>query len=186
MRTFPFRMSAAAAGCLLVFTLPCLGDGNPSKEFRATVEITTEQATRSKPVTVIISRPLTAEAARPLRDILEKGGQQALMAAIRGQNRGRLSLGGIEGSLDLVVADKTSEGTRYIVVTARNPRYEEINENRPTLDYPFAVLDFVVPDFGSGEGKFYPHAALSIDADGHVKVDHYESEPGRIKDIKAP
>src|SRR5215471_10372107 len=186
MRTFPFRMSAAASGCLLVFTLPCLGDGNPSKEFRATVEITTEQGTRSKPVTVIISRPLTADAARPLRDILEKGGQQALMAAIRGQNRGRLSLGGIEGSLDLVVADKTSEGTRYVVVTARNPRYEEINENRPTLDYPFAVLDFVVPDFGSGEGKFYPHAALSIDADGHVKVDHYESEPGRIKDIKAP
>jgi len=154
------------------------------KEFSATAEVTTSQGTRSMPVTLIVSRPLSAEQARPLKKVLEAGGQQALMASIRGGNRGRLSLGGIETPLDLVVAAPAEGATQYVVVTTRNLKFEEVNENRETLDYPFSVVVFSVPEFGSGEGQLYLHCALSINENGRVRVEHYEDQPGRLKDIR--
>lgn len=156
----------------------------PQKEFSATAEVTTSQGTRSMPVTLIVSRPISAAQARPLKKVLEAGGQQALMAAIKGGNRGRLSLGGIEAPLDLVIAEPAQGATQYVVVTTRNLKFEEINENRDTLDYPFAMLLFSVPDFGSGEGQLYLHCSLSIQENGRVLVEHYEDQPGKLKDIR--
>jgi hypothetical protein len=155
------------------------------KEFSATAEVTTSQGTRSMPVTLIVARPLSAAQARPLKKVLEAGGQQALMASIRGGNRGRLNLGGIEAPLDLVIAEPAEGATQYVVVTTRNLRFEEVNENRETLDYPFTVVVFSVPEFGSGEGQLYLHCALSINENGRVRVEHYEDQPGTLKDIRA-
>jgi hypothetical protein len=171
----------------LAFSLPLFGQNTSQtqKEFSATAEVTTSQGTRSMPVTLIVARPLSAAQARPLKKVLEAGGQQALMASIRGGNRGRLSLGGIEAPLDLVIAEPAAGATQYVVVTTRNLKFEEVNENRETLDYPFTVVVFSVPEFGSGEGQLYLHCALSINENGRVRVEHYEDQPGTLKDIRA-
>jgi len=181
--SFSATLKAGLAG-LLILSAAGFAQEPVSKQFSATAEMTTSQGTRSMPVTLIIARPISAEEALPLRKALESGGQQALLAAIQGGNRGRLSLGSLEYPLDLVVAEPISGGLRYAVVTTRSLRVEEVNESRPSLDYPFAVAVFEVPEFGSGKGELYPRAALSIDADGRVRIERYDERPGLLKDIR--
>ena len=176
-------LRAGLAG-LFVLRAAAFGEEPAPKQFTATAEMTTSQGTRSMPLTVVINRPISAEEALPLRKALESGGQQALLAAIQGGNRGRLSLGSLEYPLDLVVAEPVSGGLRYAVVTTRSLRVEEVNEGRPSLDYPFTVAVFDVPEFGSGQGELYPRAALSIDADGRVRIERYDERPGLLKNIR--
>lgn len=177
-----FRFAAALAA---VLAAPAIGQDASTRTFNATAEMTTSQGTRTMPMTIIVARPLTVEEAQPLRKALAEGGQQALLSAIRGGNRGRLNLGNLEYPLELVVTEPLSGGgTRYVVVTTRSLKIEEVNDSAASLDYPFAVAVFEVPDFGSGEGKLYPRVALSINESGAVHVEHYDEQPGRLKDIR--
>jgi hypothetical protein len=153
-------------------------------EFTATAEVTTSQGTRSMPVTIVVARPLSREEARPLREVLASGGQQALLASIRGANRGRLNLGNLEVPLDLIVTEPISGGVRYVVVTTRGLKIEEVNDSAPSLDYPFAVAIFEMPDFGSGQGQLYRRASLAVQENGRILLEHYDEEPGRLKDIR--
>jgi hypothetical protein len=153
-------------------------------EFTAMAEVSTPQGTRSMAFRIAVSRPLSMADALPFRSALEKGGQQALLALLRGSGSGRFLLGAIEYPINLIVAEPVSDGFRFVVVTARNFRVEEVNEGRSSLDFPFAVAVFEVPEFGSGEGTIYPQAALSIDAEGHVRAEAFEGRIGRLKDVR--
>ena len=167
-----FRLAAVLT---VVLAAPAIGQDASTGTFTATAEMTTSQGTRTMPI----------EEAQPLRKALAEGGQQALLSAIRGGNRGRLNLGNLEYPLELVVTEPLSGGgTRYVVVTTRSLKIEEVNDSAPSLDYPFAVAVFEVPDFGSGEGKLYPRVALSINESGGVHVEHYDEQPGRLKEIR--
>jgi hypothetical protein len=103
--------------------------------------------------------------------------------AIRGSGRGRIRFGGLEYPIDLVVAEPVKDGYYYVVVTTRSFRFEDA-EDRPSVDYPFAVLVFTVPEFGMGEGKILPKASLSIDPDGRVRAIPSEGEPGTLTDVR--
>ncbi len=153
-------------------------------EFTANASVTTNQGTRSMSFNVIVSNPMSHEEAQPLKKVLEEGGQQALVGAIRGAQRGRIRLGGFEYPIDLVVAEKTRDGARFFVVTARNLKYEEVQEGRDSLNHPFTVIVFNVPDFGKGDGRIYTQAALSVDADGTVKAEQYDGSPGTLKGVQ--
>lgn len=157
---------------------------DPPKEFTATAEMTTSQGTRQMPLTLVVSRPLSPEQAMPLREVLEKGGQQALQAAIRDGNRGRFSLGALEYPIDLVVAQPLEDGVRYVAITTRQLKYDEVEQGSPSLDYPFAVVAFEVPEFGVGSGELYPQAALSISAEGRVQVEQYGGAPGKLREVR--
>jgi hypothetical protein len=170
---------------LLVATAAAAADFVPRPgEFAAHATVNTKQGTRSMGFDVVVTNPMTVEQAQPLKRTLEEGGQQALLNAIRGGSRGRIRLGGYEYPVDLVVAEPTKDGERYFVVTARTLKYEEIQEGRDTLNHPFTVIVFDVPGFGKGDGRIYTQAALSVDADGHVKADQYEGRVGTLKDVK--
>jgi hypothetical protein len=180
----PRRLALAAVFAALLAT-PVFAQDSTEKRFTATAEMTTSQGTRRLPLTVIVGRPLTKDEARPLRQTLEHGGQQALLTAIRGGNRGRLNLGNLEVPLDLVVFEPLSDGgTRYVVVTTRSLKIDEVNESAPSLDYPFAVAIFDVPDFGAGQGQLFPRASLSIQENGRILLEHYDDEPGQLKDVR--
>lgn len=153
-------------------------------EFTATASVTSNQGTRSMGFDVVVTSPLSFEQAQPLKKVLAEGGQLALMNYIKGAGRGRFRLGGLEYPIDLVVAEKTKDGERYYVVTARALKYEEVQEGRPSLDHPFTVLVFDVPSFGKGQGKIFTKAALFVDDDGHVRAEQYEHDPGILKDVK--
>jgi len=179
------KLAFRATALLLLFGLPAgAAERSPAGEFAATATLTTNQGTRSMGFTVVVSNPRTLEQALPLKKILEEGGQQALLNAMRGSPGGQFRLGALVYPIDLVVAEPVKDGEHYFIVTARALHIEEVNEGRPSLEHPFTVVEFVVPEFGRGEGHVYTQSALLVDAEGHVRVQQYEAEPGMLKDVR--
>jgi hypothetical protein len=177
---------------LVVFLVSCwlatsvrAGD-SPSGHFTAMAEVDTASGTRSMGFDIVVSRPLSLAQVQPFKTALENGGQPALLALLRQNSSGSFVLGGLEYPINLIVAEPLDDGVRYIVVTARNFSYQEAAEGGSSLDFPFAVAVFTVPEFGSGDGKIYPKASLSIDADGHVKAQAFKDRTGRLKDVSQP
>jgi len=180
-------MKRPALALLLALGIAPAGGAATDKavgEFTATAVVESSQGTRSMGLTLVVTNPMSAAEAQPFKRILQEGGQQALLNAIRGASRGRFRLGAIEYPMNLVVAEPTRDGYRYVVVTERPLRIEEVNEGSPSLDHPFTILVFDVPEFGSGEGQLFTQAAIQVDADGHPSVDQYEPRRGTLKDVR--
>jgi hypothetical protein len=154
-------------------------------QFSATATVETKTGTRSMPFNLVVTSPMTMEEALPLKDVLARGGQQALLNAIRGAGRGKIQLGAFEYPIDLVVAEPgDGGGLRYYVVTSRAMSYDEVNEGTSATTHPFSVFVVNVPEFGAGDGRIYTRAALSIDEQGHVRAEQWGGNPGILKDVK--
>ncbi len=172
---------------LLLLASPILGrqEKKAAAEYSATASIGTPSGTRSMGFDVVVSSPRSLAEIIPLKKVLEDGGQQALVNAIRGSGQGQVKLGALVYPIDLVMAEKIDDGWRYLVVTTRPIKYTESEEDGgASLDYPFAVFAWDWTDFGSSDGTIYTKAALSIDPDGHVQVTQYDGDPGELKDIR--
>jgi len=160
------------------------GEPGATGRFDAVVEVSGSQGTRSMNVTIEVVSPMTRQEAEGLRDVLKNGGQEALAGVARNSARGNLLLGGVSFPLGIVAVERSGDAWRFVVVTARNFRWDEVQLEEASVNFPFAVADFEVPDMGSGSGRLVPKAALSIDESGKVFVDRFEGESGRLKDIR--
>jgi hypothetical protein len=178
------RRVLAAAGAFVFVSALAASDANPTGEFTATAKVETPSGTRSMGLTVVVLRPMTLEEAQPLKKTLAEGGQQALFNAIRGGSRGHFRLGAVDYPIDLAIAEPSRDGYKYVVVTARPLKYEEVEQGSESIDHPFTVAVFEVRSFGPGEGQLYTKAALSIDEEGRVRVDQYGGNPGTLRDVK--
>ena len=184
---FDRRRLRRGGGALLLFLAAATLRGADARgEWTATASITTSQGTRSMPVGIVVSNPLSPQQALPLKKVLEDGGQQALLNAIRGGGRGSLRLGGMEYPLDLVVAQPTDDGFRYVIVTARQIKYEEtVDESHAgSLDYPFGILVYDSGGIHTTTGMVFTKGALSISDEGRVQASQYDGQPGTLRDVK--
>ena len=159
-------------------------DAPRTRHFTAMAVVDTRQGTRSLGFDIVVTRPISMEQARPFKNALRDGGQQALLAMLRQHSSGSFRLGALEYPINLILVEPISGGLSYAVVTARNISYEETNEGQPSLDYPFAAAYFTAPEFGTGDGTIVPKAALWINDDGRVEVEPFEDRSGRLKDVK--
>ncbi len=175
-------MTTTLVCALTLLTLPAIADG-PGGSFTATAVMSDSMGTRSMPVTLVAKRFTSVEQAQSLAEVLEQGGQGALLAALTGRADGQFVLGALQMPVALVVAEEQGRGYRYLFLTARRIRVEETTFSEDSLDYPFGVAVFEVNDFGDGDGKIHAAAALSIDADGHIEIDDYDGEDGRLEDV---
>jgi hypothetical protein len=157
---------------------------DPTGHFRATAEVQTKTGNRRMAFEITISNPMTRSEAAPLKEVLRSSGQTGVANAVRGAARGTLNLGGLLYSLDVVSVDPLEHGYHYIVVTTRPLRIEEVNEGSPSVQYPFAVLIFDVPEFAKGTGTLYQRASLRIDENDQVQIDQWEATPGKLEDIE--
>jgi hypothetical protein len=169
---------------VIVATLPPVFADEPGREFSATAVVRGSQGTRRMPVTFIANRFTLVEQAKQLAEVLEQGGQQALLSALSGRNDGRLRLGALEMPIALVVAEPQGKGYRYLFLTPRRIQVEETTFGEESLDYPFGIAEFVTDTFGRGEGSLHVAAALSIDADGHVEIEDYDGVDGSFEDLQ--
>jgi hypothetical protein len=176
------RALAAAAAGFLGFAFAARGDGRAG-QFTATAEVETSSGTRSMPLTIVVTDPMTRDEARSLKRLLKDRGQWCLAMAIRGGSRGSFRLGGLDYPIDLVIAEQIADGYTYIVITTRPLEFEEVRQGKASLDNPFTVAIFSVPDFGSGSGELYTKAALSMDADGRVHAKSFKKRTGLLKDV---
>jgi hypothetical protein len=179
--------TALAVAVLLVLAAPAAAqvEKKATGEYSATASIGTPSGTRSMAFDVVVSSPRSLAEILPLKKVLEDGGQQALVNAIRGSGQGQVKLGALVYPIDLVMAEKIEDGWRYLVVTTRPIKYTESEEDGgASLNYPFAVFAWDWTDFGSSDGTIYTRASLSIDPDGHVQVSQYDGDPGTLSDIR--
>lgn len=168
-----------------VVGLAPVGADEPGRQFTATAVVTSSMGTRSMPMTLVANRFTPVEQAKHLAEVLEQGGQGALLAALKGRSDGQLVLGALQMPVALVVVEEQGSGYRYLFLTPRTIRVEETTLGEDSLDYPFGVAVFEVDDFGDGDGdgRLHVAAALSIDADGHIEVEDYDDAEGRLEDI---
>lgn len=176
------KVLAIAATAFLASAATALS-GGPAGEFTATAEVETRSGTRRYPMEIVVSSPITRQEAKPFKSLLKDRGQWGLAMAIRGGSRGTFRLGAVDYPIDLVVVEKIPDGYRYYIVTTRSLDFEEIRQDRDSLDTPFTVAVFDVPKSGSGQGQLFTKAALSIDPDGHVHASNYKNRTGTLKDV---
>ena len=114
------KPTLALAG-ILALTLPTHArqEKKAEGEFAATASIGTRSGTRSMAFDVVVTSPRSLAEILPLKRVLEDGGQQALVNAIRGSGQGQIKLGALVYPIDLVMAEKIEDGWRYLVVTTR-------------------------------------------------------------------
>lgn len=158
----------------------------PPREFSATFDFqgAPGKGNRRMDASILIDRYTPLEEARHLREVLENDGQHGLLTALRDRRNGTLRLGAQDFTLDLVVAKPTKDGFALLVITTRAiALHEEIVEPW-NADYPFGVVSVEIDGFGRGEGRFFPHAALAIDADGNVTVQQFVEGEGRVTHVK--
>jgi hypothetical protein len=178
------RLFALSVLVVIFVTLPPAFADEPGREFTATAVMRGSQGTRRMPVTFIANRFTSVEQAKRLAEVLEQGGQQALLSALTGRRDGELRLGALEMPVALVVAEPKGKGYRYLFLTARRIQVEETTFGEESLDYPFGIVEFETDTFGRGEGALHVAAALSIDADGHVEIEDYDGEDGSIERLQ--
>jgi hypothetical protein len=176
------RTLAAAAAALLASCLAARADG-PTGQFNATAEIETSMGTQSIGMSIVVTSPMTRADAKVYKKILKDRGQRGLAAAIRGGNQGSFRFGALEYPIDMVIAEPVDDGYKFIVITTRPLEYEEVRQGKASLNNPFTVAVFTVPDFGWGEGELFTKAALSISDAGKVQATQYKNRLGVLKDV---
>ena len=155
------------------------------RKFTARAEFSSPgSGTRTIQVGIVVDHVIHQEEVRDYAASLEQGGQRALLAAMRNRASGRLMLGVVPYTLNLITAKPSGDGFRYVVVTGRPIKIHERDTGQPSLEYPFAVLVFDVDESGRGEGELYQTAALRIDDYGKLEVENFHGKPGRLIDIR--
>jgi len=157
---------------------------SPGKQFTAIFKFSGPQGNRQIGATILVDRYTPLDQAHQLKDVLKSQGQAGLANALRGRSNGRLNLGGLEYSLDLIVAKPIDDGFQLVVVTTRPIKYQETQDGSESLDYPLGVVSIKLDGFGRGEGRFFPTAALRINEDGSLSVDQFAKGEGRVTDVK--
>ena len=169
---------------VVVSQVPAFADG-PGREFSAEVVGDFQLGGGNRMlVNLVADRFTSVEEAQSLAGLLERGGQQALLSALRGRSDGRIRMGALEMPVALVVVEEQGREYRYLFLTPRKINFHEKEFGEESLNYPFGIVVFEVDRFGRGEGNLHLAAALSIGADGHVEIEDYNGADGRIERIK--
>ena len=172
------------AGLVFVVGLGSVLADEPGREFTATAVVKDSMGTRRMLMTLVANRFTSVEQAQRLADVLEQGGQGALLSALTGRADGQLRLGALRFPVALVVAEPAGKGYRYLFLTPRRIQVNEVEFDEDSLNYPFGIAVFTTGSFGRGEGSLHVAAALRIDADGHIEIDDYDGEDGSFEDLK--
>jgi hypothetical protein len=146
--------------------------------------------TISRPFTLIVNgRTSTADATRHL-GTLERGGQDALMREIEGNDLGSFSLGGSIGQrLNAVVIDREGDGTRIRAVFRRWIGFGELRRGYRSVDYPFGYVEIHIDRNGKGEGTIIPAARIRFrnarnGGTDTVEIEDFGTFPGRLMGVR--
>lgn len=146
--------------------------------------------TISRSFTLIVNgRTSTADAERYL-GTLERGGQDALMREIEGNDLGSFSLGGSIGQrLNAVVIDRDEDGTWIRAVFRRWIGFGELRSGYRSVDYPFGYVEIHLDRAGKGEGTIIPAARIRFrnarnGGTDTVEIEDFGTFPGRLMGVR--
>ena len=143
--------------------------------------------TVTRTFTLRINGTTSDQEAQEYLSILQSGGQDDALKAIRKQELGRFSVGSNVGVNVNVVRESVSGGQRRIfIVFERWTQFAEYRGGYRSLDYPFGVIELNIDEAtGKGEGTYIAAAQIRWRRDKnsnqyHVEIENFATYPARL------
>lgn len=119
--------------------------------------------------------------------ILQTGGQDALMKAIGKEKLGFFSFDGQLGrDLNFVQETETEEGRKIVVLFERWLNMFEVRNGTRSEDYPFTYIELYINDKGKGEGALVGAAKVYMDKrhPGALDVENFGTYPAKLMGVE--
>lgn len=119
--------------------------------------------------------------------ILQTGGQDALMKAIGKDKLGFLAFDGQVGrELNFVRETDTADGRKIVVLFERWLKMFEVRNGTRSEDYPFTYIELYIKDNGRGEGSMIGAAKVSMDKQhpGTLDVENFGTYPAKLMGVE--
>ncbi len=183
-------------GLLLIFLTLCssLNINAQSKEtYTGTVlsygtGFNTRTVTRT--FTLTINGTTSDSSAQEYLNILQSGGQDDALKAIKKEELGRFSVGGNLGIPINVVRFSSEGGKRKIfIVFERWTQFAEYRGGYRSLDYPFGVIELTIDEkTGKGEGTYIAAAQIRWKQDKkskqyQVEIENFATFPAKLMGV---
>jgi len=146
--------------------------------------------TVSRTFTLTIDRTTPDAEAQEYLSILQSGGQDDALKAIKDQELGRFSVGANLGIPINVVRETVSGGERKIfIVFERWTQFAELRGGYRSLDYPFGVIEMTINEAtGKGEGTYIAAAQIRWRQDKRskqyqVEIENFATYPARLMGV---
>jgi len=147
--------------------------------------------TVTRQFTLTIDGKTSDQEAQEYLGILQSGGQDDALKAIKKQQLGRFALVGNVGVPINVVRETVSNGQRRLfVVFERWTQFAEYRGGYRSLDYPFGVIEITVNEAtGKGEGTYIAAAQIRWRQDKRtneyqVEIENFATYPARLLGVQ--
>ncbi len=138
-----------------------------------------------------IDRTISDAQATEYLNVLQRGGQDDLLNAIKRDTAGRFSVGPRVGQDVNLVYETVTDGKRHIyVLFERWMQFGELRSGHRSLDYPFGFIEILIdPKTGRGEGTYIAAARVRWrEATGtraaRVEVEDFATFPARLMNVR--
>lgn len=146
--------------------------------------------TVTRQFTLTIDGTTSEQEAQEYLSILQSGGQDDALKAIKKQELGRFSVGANVGIPVNVVRETVTNGQRRIfIVFERWMQFAELRGGYRSMDYPFGVIEMTIDEAtGKGEGTYIAAAQIRWKQDKktkeyQVEIENFATFPARLLSV---
>ena len=142
---------------------------------------------RSAPFQLIIKNYTAPEEVQRLNEVLQSGGQDALLRAISAISAGRIQVGsGVGVTANAIIASQEPNGeTKLIVIFERRLRFSELRYGTRSQDYKFGYAELFLRRNGEGQGTLIPAAKIRAREGNTWEVEDFGTFPARLMGLRA-
>ena len=147
--------------------------------------------TVTRTFTLTINRTTSDQQAQEYLSILQSGGQEDLLNAIKKEELGRFSIGSNVGIDVNVVYETVQNGQRKIfIVFERWMQFAELRGGYRSVDYPFGYIELNIDEAtGKGEGTYIAAAQIRWRKDKksdqyQVEIENFATYPARLMGVQ--
>jgi hypothetical protein len=143
--------------------------------------------TVTRTFTLTLNGTTSDQEAQEYLGVLQSGGQDDVLRAIKKQELGRFSVGPNVGVPVNVVRESVNGGQRRIfIIFERWTQFAEYRGGYRSLDYPFGVIEITIDEAtGKGEGTYIAAAQIRWKQDKktkeyQVEIENFATYPARL------
>lgn len=148
--------------------------------------------TRSANFTLRINGTTSDQDTQRYLNLLQEGGQDAVLKQLDDDELGRFSVGANVGVPINFVRESVVDGKRRIfIVFERWTQFAELRGGYRSLDYPFGVIELYIDErTGKGEGTYIAAARIRWDRNSknnqyQVEIENFATYPARLLGVTA-
>ena len=164
-----------------------LGAQKAAETYVATASLRTATATRTAPVTIVVTRQTTEQERAKVVEALRTGGTPGVATLLKAMaDVGYIEIGGRRSGLKYAYGRTTDSG-RLITVIAASPIVylgADIPGAKPKAGFDLALALLDLPGSGSGTGELAPAAKVKVTDAGAIQTEDYGADVVRLTDVR--